>query len=157
MLFIVLPFTLVLGSIRMGISTFAISLIIFPLSLIDISVGMEQFTESVSLIIDPMPFIPRFVRPGLFPEAVPHIILPFTLVYSPTRESNGIFFNPFATFGWFSRLLVLVVGVDFLTHFVELVLEMPELLRLNALELVLLQITIGLQRSLDFVFVDLLY
>jgi len=72
---IILPLSLIAGTIHVNVNAVAISLVIFPVTLIDIAISVPEFALAVCLIDFPFSLILGSIRPDLSARAMAHSIL----------------------------------------------------------------------------------
>ena len=80
MLLVVHPFTVVIGTIGMRVSSISMCFIVAPLSFINISIGVNQLSMPVGLIVAPIAFVFRTIRPELVPVAITLVVEPLACV-----------------------------------------------------------------------------
>jgi hypothetical protein len=86
MLQIILPMTLVLGSVGMNINSIAVRLIFIPVAFENIAVNMEKLASSARFVVFPVAFIPGPIYPLLDAEAIPVSSNPLSFVNCPALE-----------------------------------------------------------------------
>jgi hypothetical protein len=119
MLQVILPESLVLGSILMNIGSVTIGLVIAPLSIVDVSIGMHEFTLAVSLVIFPLTDILGAIRPSLRSVTMPLAAFPVTVVNCSGLEDMphlSVGFGAMLGFLVFSEGKVLVRAYLFALH-----------------------------------------
>lgn len=106
-LFVIFPFSDVLCSVRVSISSISVCLIIQPLTFVDISIGMIQDSLTICFVVSPLSDVFAPISPGLSPIALSHTHLPLSFVSDAIVELNRPKFCDFIVFE--SRLNELVI------------------------------------------------
>jgi len=90
-LFVLMPFSDVCGTISMFVGTMTMSFIVQPLTFINVPVSMDQSSVAVSLVSLPLPIILGSVLPHLLAVAILHSIEEFARVYrSVTKRQRPV-------------------------------------------------------------------
>ena len=87
MLKIVIPFSLVLGAIHMGISSKAMRFVLTPLAIKNVSVSMPEDTPTVCFAIYPAALILSPIWPDLDPVSMSELATPLSFINSTILKS----------------------------------------------------------------------
>lgn len=90
-LLVILPATLVNGSVVMQILALTVGLIVGPLTLVDIAIRVDQAANAVSFAVAPLALVQRAVEPDLTAFASPgfHVCLPLANIDCSTGQTEG--------------------------------------------------------------------
>jgi hypothetical protein len=77
---VILPISLVLGSVDVDVDSVSISLVIFPFSFVDVSVSMPELSATIGLVLPPLTFVLCIIWPHLDSRSVTHFIQKVSLI-----------------------------------------------------------------------------